>query len=161
MPDKKSPKLAKPAPQDGATRLVLHKRVQGPLTPWRIRCYLRESGKNDAEKWYSKLTVKGKARLASRLRYLIERSQSDWVRDQAVTLGDNLAVIHLKDENGSEHRLTGYFDVEHHSFVICVYGFEKDGVYNPPDYVDRTNQCRKSVGQRFDERTVLWPWPLR
>lgn len=140
--------------------MLLHRTTHAPDQPWEIRCYVKER-RNDFEKWHAGLSVTGKARLAITLKYLCVRAESDWQRPHASTAGDHLGVIRFKDENRTQHRLTGYFDLAHHAFVICVAGIEKDGVYAPPDYEKRASACRESVGQYFDKRTSPWPWPFR
>lgn len=140
--------------------MLLQSTSRSPDEPWEIRCYLRESGKNDALAWHAKFSTKGKVKVRTRLHYLRFQPQERWTRPEAAALKNNVAVIHVTDENGSKHRLTGYFDHRNHAFVICVLGYEKDDVYYPPDYEERTRRCRDDVGDDFDQRTAKWPWPI-
>lgn len=137
--------------------MLLHSPLRSPEQPWSIRCHLRAGGRNDVIRWYDKLTRRSQVAFRTRLQYLRFQPQGRWVRPNAAALKDHVCVIHFQDENRTQHRLTGYFDHAHHAFVICVIGVEKDKQYDPPDYEDRTHQCRTEVGDAFGQRTAEWP----
>lgn len=141
--------------------MLLQSTAKAPQIPWSFRCYVSSTGRNEFEKWHRSLSPTGRAKLATRLRYLREQPAERWRRPDAVALKNHVCVIHFQDENRKQHRITGYFDIEHHAFVMCVIGFEKDDEYHPSDYEEKANACRASVGTRFGERTVGWPWPIR
>jgi len=140
--------------------MLMQSPLRSPAEPWEIRCFLKESGRNEAEKWHLALNKRMQVRLRTHLNHLRFQPEQRWTRPDAAALGDHLCVIHFKDENRTQHRLTGYFDIKNHAFVICVYGFEKDGVYTPQDYADKTRQCREDVGNDFQQRTAVWPWRI-
>lgn len=142
--------------------MLLQSRLRTPHRPWAIRCLASTQRWADYAKWYERaLTVKGRAKLATTLRYLVTEPSERWMRPKAVVLKDHVAVIHFSDENGMQHRITGYFDRKHHAFVMCVFGHEKDDQYQPGDYEERTLRDRSEVAGAFEQRTVAWPYELR
>jgi hypothetical protein len=140
--------------------MLLHSPARTPDQLWEIRCFLRESGRNECAKWHQNLSTRARVKLRVRLAYLRAQPESRWQRPEASPLGNHVAVIRFTDENGTQHRLTGYFDHKHHAFVICVLGVEKDETYTPADYEQQTHSRRSEVGERFAERTAAWPWDI-
>lgn len=138
--------------------MLLHSKTRPPLQPWKFLHYLSKSGRNDIAAWDVDLSKKARANRNTAMRYLKVQPSDRWSRPLASPLGDHLYVIHFRDENGSAHRLCGFFDADHHAFVICVTIIEKDGKYKPENYEQRTNQARANVAGAFEQRTTSCDW---
>ncbi len=95
------------------------------------------------------------------MRFLREHPCEHWERPKASPLKNNSYVIRFKDENGTEHRLFGFFHLTNHVFVICFAGTERDSKYYPVDYEKRLARLRIEVSDSFKERTVDCPWPVQ
>lgn len=133
--------------------------LRTPSPPWTFRLYLSPSGRSELDKWDRRLSASGKASRDVNMRFLSHQPLERWTRPHASPVGDHVYVIRFHDESRSQHRLIGYFAPEYRSFVICVAALEQDNQYHPADYVDRTIQCRASIGSAFIERTAPCPWP--
>ncbi|WP_431107626.1 hypothetical protein [Variovorax paradoxus] len=131
-----------------------------PFTVWEFRLWLTATGRNEHAKWDSELSKKGRARRNVSMKFLRDKPAAQWSRPEASPLGDHVYVIRFKDENGTQHRLFGYHDLDHHAYVICFEGFEKDHVYHPPNYEERVRKCRSDIKGQFDQRTIVCPWPV-
>ncbi|MDO9404897.1 MAG: hypothetical protein Q7T87_12765 [Polaromonas sp.] len=138
--------------------MLLQSQMRQPEKPWEFRHYLTDSGRNDMEKWDANLSKRGRANRDTAMRYLRNQPIERWTRPEASSIGDHLYVIHFKDENGSAHRLCGFFDLDYHAFVICVTIIEKDGKYKPKDYEKSTIQARANVAGVFEQRTASCTW---
>lgn len=147
-------------PSGPAPASVMHSTLRTPHTSWAFRLWLSPSGRNELSKWDAKLSTQGKARRNTAMKFLRVQPAERWSRPQASPLSDHVYVIRFHDETHSQHRLFGYFDLDHHAFVICFAGNEKDGVYHPADYVQRTIRCRQELSGHFSERTVECSWPI-
>lgn len=141
--------------------MLLHSPLRTPHKPWQFLCYITAGGRNDFTKWDAKLSVKARAKRDVAMRYLRVQPPERWNRPLASSLGNHLYVIHFSDENGTAHRLCGFFDLQNHAFVICVTIVEKDGKYNPQDYEKRTLDARTQVARAFAQHTAPWPWRIQ
>lgn len=65
----------------------------------------------------------------------------------ASPLGDGIYVIRFSDENRSQHRIFGFFDVARRAFVMALPGGERDGKYFPSDYAKKTLERRELVSR--------------
>ena len=142
------------------SNVLLHCAERAPEVPWQFRCYRTGGGRNDLIAWDKKLSKKGRANRNVRMAYLKEQPPGRWVRPDAVMLKNHASVIHFKDENRQQHRLFGFFAPQHHAFVICFAGTEKDSTYDPADYEQRIEDRRQEIESRLLERTAPWPWPV-
>lgn len=140
--------------------VVMLSPLRSPSAPWAFRLYIGQSGRNRLQDWSERLSVKARAKRDSTMKFLRVQPEQRWSRPQASPLGNHVYVIRFTDETGKQHRLFGYFALEHHAFVICLAGFEKDGRYQPKDYEERTKQCRVEVDPDCLGRTVECPWPV-
>lgn len=138
--------------------MLLQSFQKSPETPWAIYWYLTDSGRNNFTKWDAKLSLKGRVKRNTALKYLRVEPLSRWVRPEASPLGNLLYVIHFNDENSTAHRMCGFIDLAHHAFVICATMIEKDGTYNPNDYEARTLSSQIDVQADFDKHTLECPW---
>jgi len=143
-----------------ATQMLMQSLHRTPAAPWTFRLYLGANGRNDFTKWDAALSAAGKARRNGSMRFLRAEPPQRWDRPHASALGNHVYVIRFHDQTGFKHRLFGYFDLEHHAFVICVIGYEQGDKYHPDDYEKRTERCRDEVSLGFNQRTVECPWPV-
>ena len=104
------------------------------ILPWSFRCYINNRGDDIIDEWKRSLSPKGRANFDSVLKILKDQPKESWRRPSACGIGDNIFVIHFKDENRSQHRPTGNFLDIYNSFVITTKVEEKDGNYIPSDY---------------------------
>ena len=147
-------------PRAQSPQVLMHSPVRTPDTPWEFRLYLGPGGRNAFTKWDNGLSAAGRARRNTAMKFLRVEPPQRWDRPHASSLGHNVYVIRFKDQTGFQHRLYGYFDLQHHAFVICETGYEKDSVYFPSGYIERTERCRTDVSMDFNGRTTICPWPL-
>lgn len=138
--------------------MLLQSHQKAPETPWIIYWYLTGTGRNNFTKWDKNLSIKGRVKRNTALKYLRVEPLSRWVRPETSPLGNLLYVIHFTDENRTAHRMCGFIDLAHHAFVICVTMIEKDGTYNPNNYEARTLSAKLDVQADFDKRTLECPW---
>ena len=134
--------------------------LRAPAIPWRFRLLIAESGKNEFNAWDRGLSAKARAKRDTNIRFLSEQPCERWERPTASPLGHNSYVIRFKDENGTEHRLFGFFHTENHVFVICFPGTERDSQYYPADYEERLARLRGEISAKFAQRTVDCSWPI-
>ena len=138
--------------------MLLHSVAKAPLVPWKIYWFIPSSGRNNFAKWDAKLSLKGRIKRNTALKYLRVEPLSRWTRPEASPLGNHLYVIHFSDENGAAHRMCGFIDLSNHAFVICVTMIEKDGKYNPDDYEARTLKAQLEIQSQFKKFTLECPW---
>jgi hypothetical protein len=92
------------------------------------------------------------------MKFLAQQPSDRWSRPHASPLKNHSYVIRFKDENGAQHRMFGFFARQHHTFVICFAGHEKDNKYHPPDYEARVAKCKSLVELDFKKRTTDCDW---
>ena len=114
---------------------------------------LTASGTDKCSVFVKSLSKKAQANLDRTLDHLQVQPKIEWDRPHASPVGHNIYVIRFKDENRSQWRLFGHFHDPHTSFVVSLHGSERDGVYEPADYVDQCSDNRTVCDQRFDART--------
>ena len=115
------------------------------INPWSFRCYMNNRGDDIIDDWKKTLSPKGRANFDSILKILKDQPRESWRRPLACGIGDNIFVIHFKDENGSKYRPTGNFLDIYHSFVITTKATEKDGNYIPSDYAAIASSRKREV----------------
>ena len=140
---------------------LLEQPVKAVVSVWEYRLYVTPSGRNDIAKWDAKLSARARAKRNTNMKFLRDKPATQWSRPSASPISDNVYVIRFKDENGSEHRMFGYHDLQYHAFVICFEGYEKDNVYYPTDYEERVKKFRTEIAGKFDERTIACTWPVK
>ncbi len=161
IPTRRELSWAMPSRREPAQKQTLMLSVsRAPDSPWVFMLYVSQSGKNEFTAWNASLSAAGKARRNAALKFLRVQPEQRWARPYASFIGHHGYVIRFKDETGFQHRLFGFFDPTHHSFVISVIGFEQNDVYHPKDYVKRTTERRVDVLADYGQRTVDCPWPV-
>ena len=108
-----------------------------PSGKWLFRCMLSERNTCVIKSWLMKQSVKARANLDRTIEHLAPLPPQYWARPQASPIGDNIYVIHLKNENREQLRIFGHFSgkgTAEASFVMTLEGYEKDNVYHPQNY---------------------------
>lgn len=90
------------------------------------------------------------------LDHLEQQDKSSWSRPYASPLGNSIYVIRFKDENRSQFRIFGQFNDAQHCFVMTLTGYEKDGEYQPSNYIQKSNTHRNSVQSEFFRETTSY-----
>ena len=118
---------------------------------WKFLCYRNASGKNQITPSLTALSKTGMMQLRRALEHLSAKPQASWERPHASPAGNHIYVIRFRDENRKQHRLFGHHDLIAPEFVITLYGFEKDGKYEPSDYITisatRRSECLASPSE--------------
>lgn len=83
------------------------------------------------------------------LDHLIQMPKQKWERPHSSPLGDNTYVIRFTDETRKQLRVFGYFQDDHHCFVMTLTGEEKDDQYSPKDYEKILLEHRKFISKNF------------
>ena len=112
--------------------------------PIGFRCYLK-NGKDIIDEWKSNISKKGQVNFDVVLTFLKDQPKSQWNRPNAASIGNNIYVIHFKDENRTQYRPCGNFLDSHNSFVITTPAIEKGGKYDPKNYEDIANARKTEV----------------
>lgn len=134
------------------------KHYQEPIKPtaiaaWGYRCYVDDRGNDIIDEWKKSLSPKARANFDSTLKILKDQPKSSWLRPNACAIGDNIFVIHFKDENRSQYRPTGNFLDNYNSFVITTKVIERDGKYIPSNYAVVAATRRDEVSKSPDARS--------
>lgn len=98
------------------------------------------------------------------LQHLETKEPHYWARPHASPLGNHIYVIRFKSAQG-QFRLFGHHDQASQAFVITVFGTEKDGKYDPPNYADIANTRMGQCSQHPERHTCRsldpnaeWRW---
>lgn len=121
---------------------------------WQFRCKIDHRDRCVIKPWLAKLSTAGQASLDRTVQHLAPLPQEVWTRPQASKIGDNIYVIHLRDENRTQHRTFGHFHPSDHSAVLTLTGYEKDGTYFPDNYERITAEHRTSCDANHDRLTI-------
>lgn len=114
------------------------------IPPIGFRCYT----KNDIDiidEWKQDLSKKARVNLDVVLTFLKDQPKLNWNRPKAVSIGNNIYVIHFKDENRTQYRPCGNFLDSHNSFVITTPAIEKGNKYDPSNYETIANTRKNEV----------------
>lgn len=127
-----------------------NKHYQKPIEPSKplpfgYRCYIDKKGINIIDQWKQEISKRGLANLDSVLKILKDQPRASWNRPHACSIGDNIYVIHFKDETGKQYRPTGNFLDEYNSFVITTKVLEKGNQYDPSNYIDTAKHRKNEV----------------
>ena len=118
---------------------------------WKFLCYRNASGKNQITPSLTALSKTGMMQLRRALEHLSVKPQTSWERPHASSAVNHIYVIRFRDENRTQHRLFGHHDLTGSEFVITLYGFEKDGKYEPSNYITisttRRSECMANPGK--------------
>lgn len=99
------------------------------------------------------LGKKGEARLERALDQLRQVPKTSWTRPKASSLGNHIYVIRFKDAAQVQRRLFGHFRDSHYAFVMTLLGYEKDDVYHPSDYKEKSQDYHLACKQDFGRKT--------
>jgi len=127
-------------------QILLHSRSPSPTPAWRILEFVDGRGQGAISPLdRGRLTSKGRAKFDRTLDHLRWQPTDRWIRPKAASIGDHIYVIHFTDENRIPWRISGFIDLPHHAFIMCVPGTERDGNYEPPNYIEQVRACRRIV----------------
>jgi hypothetical protein len=112
--------------------------------PIGFRCYVK-NGKDIIDEWKQTISKKGRVNFDVVLTFLKDQPKANWNRPKAASIGNNIYVIHFKDESRKQYRPCGNFLDSHNSFVITTPVIEKGGNYDPSTYEDIANTRKTEV----------------
>ena len=121
---------------------------------WRYRCFLTQRGEHVIDAWHSRISAKGRGKLARALEHLAAQPKSEWSRPHASPVGNHIYVIRFTDENRTQHRLAGHFHGNSLAFILTLTAIEKDDKYDPSDYADRASANKVVCDADFDGRST-------
>ena len=119
---------------------------------WRFRSYVDDKGGNLVNQKMTALGASALGSLVTVYKFRVTAGKNAWCRPHTSSLGDNIYVIRFTDKTGMQHRFFGFFDDPNNRFVICLYGTEKDNVYEPDNYIGRVNTVRALILAKPDVR---------
>lgn len=128
-----------------------------PQGKWLFRCMLSERNTCVIKLWLMRQSTKARANLDRAIEHLAPQPPQYWCRPQASPIGNNIYVIHLKNENREQLRIFGHFSGKgtiEASFVMTLEGYEKDNVYHPPNYEDTARTNRDWCEAAHNGRTI-------
>lgn len=98
-----------------------------------------DRGKGVIAKWLTAdVSIAAQGRLEFAMDQLAQLPRQDWTRPHASAMGNHTYVIRFREVGGGQLRIFGHFSAHHSAFVMTFNGYEKDDVYHPSDYEQRT-----------------------
>lgn len=120
---------------------------------WDFRSIMAGQGQTLYDKVMNEIPKSARASSNVALRFLRQQPLARWSRPKASALGDHLYVIRFKDDSSKQRRFFDFAEPANHCFVICLYRFEKDGKYQPADYLVRVRETQRDLGANIVNRT--------
>lgn len=121
---------------------------------WRFRCLLSTRGEDLIDRWHSKISKRGRAKLERAMEHLAVQEKSEWTRPDASCIGNHIYVIRFKDENSTQHRIAGHFHENSNVFVLTQPVIEKDNEYDPRNFADLASDHKATCDDDFDGRSA-------
>lgn len=126
---------------------------------WKLYSYVLRNGSLEVANWFNSLRLKAQAKVQIKIEYLIAQPRENWIRPRfdllhgdAVPLGE----IILKEIDGKQTRLIGFFDKSHRArYTIVTVVTKKQNVYTPKDWKDISLRRMREI-ELNPERANEW-----
>lgn len=101
---------------------------------WNLRCYVSSRGVDEIRAWYDGMKPAVRAKFDSRIKFLVQRTRSDWKRPLFDLLGDDgKGLGEVRFEVGNvQYRPLGFFS-PNMTFTLVFCAEERDGEFVPKD----------------------------
>jgi hypothetical protein len=116
---------------------------------WELYSYVHRNGSLEVANWYESLRLKAKAKAQVKIEYLIDQPRENWTRPRFDLLhGDAIPLgeIILKEIDGKQTRLVGFFDKFHRCrYIIVTVVTKKQKIYTPKGWEDTSLRRMREI----------------